>query len=308
MDRSFETTDRLSAPDRIHLTDHRRTVEIGAFAEERGRAQELRFDLWAELEPREPADADLGDDVDRVLSYDRLIEAIDAALGAGRVALLETLAERIAALLLSESRISRVGVRIGKLGRVLGALGIEIQRRKASGSAGAALADARPKVVFLSAAAARSERLGLWLDGLAHEGAILAPDFVRGPTAGPRMEAGEAGGFGSAGWSTGDAEADARIALLALGQAAWALRARDPRLAVVESRTEILAASRDARLVVWAPEKLVSQAGPGDPPPNDPVALAGWLSRTLHARGFLTVGVAASEVGRSLPLDAEVLE
>ena len=37
-----------------------------------------------------------GDDVDRILSYDRVTEAIDAELGAERLNLLETLAARVA--------------------------------------------------------------------------------------------------------------------------------------------------------------------------------------------------------------------
>ncbi|MEM7490755.1 MAG: dihydroneopterin aldolase, partial [Pseudomonadota bacterium] len=83
------------ALDRISLRDHIREVEIGAFQLERGVTQRVRFDIVAEVTP--DTEAVLGDDVDGILSYDTLIEAIDVELAAERLNLLETLAERIAA-------------------------------------------------------------------------------------------------------------------------------------------------------------------------------------------------------------------
>jgi 7,8-dihydroneopterin aldolase/epimerase/oxygenase len=77
--------------DRISLRDHVRAVEIGAFQAERGTTQRVRFNIVVEV----AAKADLVDDVDRILSYDRLAEAIDSALAAERLNLLETLAARV---------------------------------------------------------------------------------------------------------------------------------------------------------------------------------------------------------------------
>ena len=50
----------------------------------------MRFNIVVEIAPLAPG---VDDDVDRILSYDRLIEAVGAELAAGRFNLLETLAE-----------------------------------------------------------------------------------------------------------------------------------------------------------------------------------------------------------------------
>ena len=120
--RAAATADTLR--DRILLDDHVVEVEIGAFRAERGATQRLAFDIVAELRPAPPA----GDDVDRILSYDRLTEAVSDALATERLDLLETLAERIADRILAEPQAERVFVRIRKLDRGPGALGVEIVR------------------------------------------------------------------------------------------------------------------------------------------------------------------------------------
>ncbi len=75
--------------DRISLRDHVIEVEIGAFQAERGVRQRVSFNLVVELTP---VSGPVEDDVDRILSYDKLTEAIQIALDAERVNLLETLA------------------------------------------------------------------------------------------------------------------------------------------------------------------------------------------------------------------------
>ena len=62
--------------DRIAMTDHTREVEIGAFQAERGVTQKIRFDVVVEVETRAERAVD---DVDRILSYDTIVEAIDLA-------------------------------------------------------------------------------------------------------------------------------------------------------------------------------------------------------------------------------------
>jgi dihydroneopterin aldolase len=104
--------------DRISLRDHAVEVEIGAFQVERGVRQRLRFDIVVEVRPL----GDAADDVDRILSYDKLAEAVAAELAAERLNLLETLAERVAARILREPQAERVfscarGARRGKEAR-----------------------------------------------------------------------------------------------------------------------------------------------------------------------------------------------
>ncbi len=66
--------------DRISLRDHIVSADIGAFQQERGRTQRLRFNVVVELRPHP---APLDDDVDRILSYDRITEAIATELRGG---------------------------------------------------------------------------------------------------------------------------------------------------------------------------------------------------------------------------------
>ena len=72
--------------DRISLRDHIVEVEIGAFQLERGVTQRVSFNIVVEVQPIEQP---ILDDVDRILSYDRLTEAIAIELGAERLNLLE---------------------------------------------------------------------------------------------------------------------------------------------------------------------------------------------------------------------------
>ena len=111
--------------DRISLRDHIVEVEIGAFQSERGSKQRICFNIVVEVRP---IDHELEDDVDRILSYDKVTEAIMIELNFERLNLLETLAARIADRILIEPQAIRVFVRIEKLDRGPGALGVEIVR------------------------------------------------------------------------------------------------------------------------------------------------------------------------------------
>jgi dihydroneopterin aldolase len=116
--------------DRIYVRDYTRSVEIGAFATERGVARRVRFNIVFEV-CHSAAAAE--DDVDQVLSYDTITEAIEAEIAAERINLLETLAERVAVRCLADPRALRAFVRIEKLDRIPGAVGVEIVRARSGG-------------------------------------------------------------------------------------------------------------------------------------------------------------------------------
>ncbi|MGY6547992.1 MAG: dihydroneopterin aldolase [Roseinatronobacter sp.] len=261
--------------DRISLRDHLVTVEIGAFQPERGTAQRLRFNIVVEIRPHP---APLDDDVDRILSYDRITEAIAAELAAARLNLLETLAERIAERILREPQAMRVFVRIEKLDRGPGALGVEIARDRGAlpvpelaQSAPAQMGARPPLVVWLDNAAIDSPGLGARLDALQDEGGVV---LCVGLPPLPVVQ-------------SGSAVVQRRIDLLALEQNAWRLAARDPRCVVVASRTEIDWALRQGQMIVWAPSKLVldSTDSPSGPV-GDGAGLAQWLAAHLGARAM----------------------
>ncbi|UWR29044.1 dihydroneopterin aldolase [Sulfitobacter sp. W002] len=271
--------------DRISLRDHIVDVEIGAFQAERDVTQRVCFNVVVEVAPLTGV---VDDDVDRILSYDRVTEAIAAELAAERLNLLETLAERVADRILIEPQAMRVFVRIEKLDRGPGALGVEIVRAREEAAAQDAAQEApQPRVVYLSNAAIASTRLPGWLDQLeaASEPVILCV----GPSdiAVPQAE---------------DEKAQRHIDLLAIEQNAWMLSARDPRGAVVGSRTELDWAMKNGQISIWAPARIVLDAvdGPAAPPSAAP-ALAAWFAETSAASELVLIGADRPE-GAALPV------
>jgi 7,8-dihydroneopterin aldolase/epimerase/oxygenase len=261
--------------DRISVRDYTRSVEIGAFATERGVAQRVRFNVV--LEVRHSAAA-AEDDVDKVMSYDTITEAIEAELAAERINLLETLAERVAARCLGDPRVLRNVVRIEKLDRIPGALGVEIVRaRSANLPQTGATPSGRPEphcaplVLLLPRDALLGATGRLRLESAAR---LDRPVLVVPEPQHPQPPAAS--------------EAVLRIGLLAMEQAAWAVTEAARGFVVVASRTEVAWALRARRPAVWAPVKLVTDARPqpeGDA--SAPAALARWLAAEIGAGGVL---------------------
>jgi 7,8-dihydroneopterin aldolase/epimerase/oxygenase len=271
--------------DRISLRDHVVEVEIGAFQQERGQRQRIRFNVVVEVRPHP---APLEDDVDRILSYDRITEAIAAELSSERLNLLETLAERVAERILAEPQAMRTFVRVEKLDRGPGALGVEIARSRAEvpQTAPDAAAAVAPAVVHLDNAAIAAPDLGAMLDRWQAGGAPVV--LTVGLPDAPRPQ-------------TGHGPTQRRIDLLAMEQNAWVLAARDPRCVVVATRTEIDWALKNGRMIVWAPSKLVLDAVDG-PKGRDPVALALWLAEHLGAARLVVHGPVAVPAGSRVPV------
>ncbi|PTV95404.1 dihydroneopterin aldolase [Rhodobacter aestuarii] len=274
--------------DRISLRDHVVEADIGAFQQERGHSQRLNFNVVVEVRP---ASGPLDDDVDRILSYDRITEAIAAELAAERLNLLETLAERVAERILLEPRAMRVFVRIEKLDRGPGALGVEIVRARASAPVQALHEDdaaLHPVVAYLSNDVIAAPDLSARLDALAASGApvILAVGMPEGVPP-----------------ETGHRPTQRRIDLLAIEQNAWVLAARDPRCVVVATRTEIDWAMRHGQMLVWAPSKIVLDAVDG---PKGAVREAGnliiWLAEQLAAVRLELHGDVSAPAGSRVPV------
>lgn len=282
-----ETRSVLSR-DRISVRDLVLEADIGAFQLERGQIQRLRFNIVVEVAGEaEP----LEDDVDRILSYDKVTEAVTAGLAARRVNLLETLADDIAARILQAPQAMRVFLRIEKLDRGPGALGVEIERRRdAPLNAQSSDPLPRPLVLHLDEAALTAPDLAARLDRLASGDAPLVLSVGFGPE--PRPQA-----------ATPDAQR--RIDLLALEQTAWRLAARDARCMVVGSRTEIDWALRQGKMLVWAPSKLMLDT-PDAPkgPIQDPAALALWLAQKLDATQMQVCGPLPQAALCSVPVTA----
>lgn len=266
--------------DRISLRDYVVEVEIGAFQQERGTLQRVRFNVVVEVLP---LSGPIDDDVDRILSYDKVTEAIGIELDAERINLLETLAARVAERILLEPQAERVFVRIEKLDRGPFSLGVEIVRaRDGVDLAGQEHVEApHPRVVYLSNKAIASPHVAAWIDQLA---AMDAPLIICvGAAEAPAPKA-------------SNALAQRRIDLLAIEQNAWTLAARDRRCMVVGTRTELDWAIKNDQISIWAPSKIVLDAVDGpSASPRDAVALVAWFAAEMEAKELWVIGADAPD-------------
>ncbi|EPX80076.1 dihydroneopterin aldolase [Litoreibacter arenae] len=277
--------------DRISLRDHIREVEIGAFQQERGSLQRICFNVVVEVKlPELTGAGGVDDDVDKILSYDTITEAIDRELQAERLNLLETLAAKVAEDILADPRAARVFVRIEKLDRGPGALGVEIVRdRDMIARATETGTDVAPLVAYLGNDVIGSDRLPKVLDALQGQGVPVILCVPMGQVAAPRAD---------------HPAAQRRIDLLALEQNAWVLAARDRRCVVVSSRTELDWAIKHDQMSVWAPSKLVLDATDGpDADTSDAVVLAQWLGREFDALRVVSVGDMVHGAGDIVAVD-----
>jgi FolB domain-containing protein len=114
--------------DRIFVHDFVLPVRIGAYAHERDRPQNVRFNVDANvLRSDRPAE-----DIRDVFSYDLITDSIRMIVAQEHILLVEMLAERIAALILTHPRVRSVMVRVEKLEVGPGGTGVEIVRRRPS--------------------------------------------------------------------------------------------------------------------------------------------------------------------------------
>ena len=246
-------------PDQIFLRDHVRDIEIGAFNEERGIVQRVSFTVVVEVNRAGPAD----DNVDLILSYDNILEAIDAELSVARVDLLETLAEGIATRVLQNRLAAKALVRIEKLDRTSGALGIEIARTT-PGLPVRSGGQHRPHVFCLA--------LNSVLPELPDAANIIVVDGA--DPSGPATVT------------------QSRKDMLRCEIAAWGLAEKHAELTVVGSRTELIHAIQNQKSVVWAPSRMVFSASEGvDSLPQDIGGLSAWLAKEFSATYLTFVGV-----------------
>ena len=261
--------------DRISLRDHIVDVEIGAFQAERGVTQRISFNIVVEVLPlMGPID----DDVDRILSYDKVTEAIAFELADERLNLLETLAENVADRILLEPQAMRTFVRIEKLDRGAGALGVEIVRARGDVTVEQTEPEdaLRPQLVFLSNDAISSPYFKAWVDQLQANDQPLI--LCVGPAETDRPQ-------------TGHRMTQRRVDLLAIEQNAWVVASCDERCVVVETRTELEWAMRNSQICVWSPSKLVLDAVDGPCARlNDPLELAAWFASTFDAQEMIVIG------------------
>ena len=109
--------------DHVFVHDFVLPVRVGAYASEHEKPQRVRFNVDVKV-LRPPHEAE---DMRDVFSYDVITDGICMTVALGHVMLAETLAERIAALLLEHPRVVRATVRLEKLDLGPGAVGVTIK-------------------------------------------------------------------------------------------------------------------------------------------------------------------------------------
>jgi dihydroneopterin aldolase len=104
-------------------------AEIGVHRHEKRGRQPVRINI--DLTVKESGQP-LDDRVENVVDYETLVEGVRALIGAGHINLVETLAEQIAGLALSDNRVLSTRVRVEKIQILKDAesVGVEIERRR----------------------------------------------------------------------------------------------------------------------------------------------------------------------------------
>jgi (5-formylfuran-3-yl)methyl phosphate synthase len=115
-----------AATDRIFVRDFDLPVRIGSYVHERAKPQNVRFNIEARIYRSDRIAEDMRD----VFSYDLIKDSIRMAAAREHIALVETLAERIGAQILTYPRVASVTVRVEKLDVGPGAAGVEIVRER----------------------------------------------------------------------------------------------------------------------------------------------------------------------------------
>lgn len=115
--------------DHIFVRDLRIDARVGFHKRERHAAQTLRLDLEIGI----ANDAVFASDrVADCIDYDRVVERIRAVLGEGHFNLVETIADRVAGLLLEEFGAAFARVSVAKLGvmKNAGLVGVTVERQR----------------------------------------------------------------------------------------------------------------------------------------------------------------------------------
>jgi len=117
-----------AATDLVFVHDLVLPVRIGAYSSERTAPQRVRFDVDVMI----ARSARPAEDMRDIFSYDIISDGIRLLTDAGHISLVETLAERIAAMLLEHPRVVQVSVKLEKLDTGPRTVGVRIERARGS--------------------------------------------------------------------------------------------------------------------------------------------------------------------------------
>ncbi len=116
--------DYFSMTDKIFLQGLKIPCLIGTRPRERKKKQPVVIDLEFPAPVRFPASTD---DLRRAVDYQNIATAISTFVGRSRFFLLETLTERLAAMLLEKFRLRSVTLKVTKPGALPGSTGVAVR-------------------------------------------------------------------------------------------------------------------------------------------------------------------------------------
>jgi len=109
--------------DQIFVKDFVHETEIGVYQSEFGKKQRLRFNVFLTIDYKQK---DKNDNIENVITYEIILQAIEKHTSEGRLYLLETLANKISDTCFLDPRIKTIDIQIEKLDRIKGSLGIRV--------------------------------------------------------------------------------------------------------------------------------------------------------------------------------------
>ena len=111
----------------VFIRDMILSGSIGIHRHEKSAQQRVRINLDLAVDE---GDQPIDDDIKNVICYEQLAEGVGNIVGRGHINLVETLAEKIAAMCLEDLRVRSARVRVEKLDVLEGAesVGVEIER------------------------------------------------------------------------------------------------------------------------------------------------------------------------------------
>lgn len=116
--------------DTIFLTDLRVATVVGIWDWERKIRQTVSIDLEMGADIRKAA---ASDDIEDTLNYKKVAKRVQQFVGDSGFQLVETMAERIASLILDEFDVPWVQVRVNKPGAIRGARDVGVMIRREAG-------------------------------------------------------------------------------------------------------------------------------------------------------------------------------
>lgn len=111
----------------VFVRDLMLMASIGVYAPEQEKLQRIRINVDLSIDETLPV---IDGDLNSVVCYDTVVRKIRTLVESGHIHLVETLAERIADMVLHDRRVRSVRVRVEKLDAVPGtaSVGVEIER------------------------------------------------------------------------------------------------------------------------------------------------------------------------------------